>query len=156
MKNFKYLIVVVLIAVVTSASAQKINFTGNYQIDLSRTDFGKAPHFVLPKKISINQGKDKLIISRGQLNKELLEEPPVVDTLGYDSKQFTKISPSGVKTVSTLRWPDNFSFTIHRQSKSATVETWTLEDSGKTLVLRRDVVQGDGFKYTIIGYYSKL
>ena len=152
----KHILILLLTFLACRASAQKLNFTGDYEVDLSKTDFGTAPQYVLPKKIKIEQANDKIIISRVQLDQNLAEQKPIVDTLTFDGKSFSRKNTSGTLTSSKLSWADNNTFKVEINGKSNTIEIWKLDISSHMLVLDRTVDQNDGFKYRVTGNYTKL
>lgn len=157
----KQLLFVLLVCAGFGAFAQKTNFSGSYKVNKDKVNWGQAPEFILPRYIKVDQGKDKVIISRVPLDEDLKELSAVADTLDFKGTIFTKTTVSG-KTTSVLKWLNDSSFELSRQSIDqdgelavSAIETWTLEDSGKTLIISRMVTQGDGLKYTTKAFYDR-
>jgi hypothetical protein len=143
--------------------AQKNSFSGNWQINTQKTDFGKAPEWILPEKFTINQANNQITIIR------LLHDPQLqahVDTalLSYDNKVYENRSYSNKKQSYSLKWDADqkgFSITLHSLTDdnhpfSDITEKCSLSDDGKTLTINRKVEQASGLKYSIVAYYDKL
>jgi len=147
---------------VSSLRGQSVNFTGSYQISETKTDFGDAPHSVLPAKLTISQLKDRLTVQRITVDSNK-QETVNSETLKFDGSKTETTLKSGNKRTASLKGSANQnSFTIDSRSvtpdgklNTQINETWTLEADGKTLVLTRQVEQGNGLKYTIKGYYDR-
>jgi hypothetical protein len=150
----KNIIIILLLCNSTFAFAQKTNYSGTWQIDKSKTQFGDAPEWVIPKIIKIDQQTNKLVLGRVSLDEKLQEQAPITDTLSFDDKPFQR-KDSITTVVTTLNWTDNNSFTIKRNGHNIAKESWSLEDDGNSLVIDRKVEQPDGFKYNIKCYYKK-
>jgi hypothetical protein len=153
----KKLMFLVLLCSSVTAFAQKINFSGSWLINKTRTDFigSRAAEWVVPKTLKIDQQADKLILIRMSIDNQLQDLPPVSETLAFDGTAFQRTQASGLAVTTSLHWLDNTSFTLTRKGTNETEETWTLEDNGKTLVVDRNVEQADGSKYEIKCYYDK-
>ncbi len=139
-----------------AAFAQRTDFSGMWILDKSRTQFGDAPEYVLPRYYKVDQQSSKIILSITTVDQQSKDEPTVVDSLGFDGVPFERKSTSGL-IASSLKWNNDRSFTLTKKSQKVNItETWTEEDNGKTLVCDRSVEQtGNGFKYNIKGYYTK-
>ena len=152
----KKLLIMLLICSSITAFAQKTNFTGKWLINKSKIDFGQAPEWIVPKSIQIEQGTDKITVTKTNLNPELKDLVPVTDRLTFDSKPFERTTAAGLLVTSSLKWLNDSSFTISlKTTKQQATETWNLEDSGKTLTINREVEQTDGLKYTVRCFYDK-
>jgi len=144
-----------LICCATSAFAQKSNFSGTWKLDTIRTTFGQGPSWTIPKKLTVAQHTDSLVLTRVNLNTQMQEQTPVTETLTFDGKPFQRTIQE-TQVTTTLQWLEDNSFKLTRNGNLNATETWRLEDSGKTLVVDRSVEQrSNGFKYTIKGYYNK-
>ena len=139
-----------------TAMAQKIDFSGSYTIDTSKTNFGQAPKWVVGKNLKVSQQKNRIILSIIGINEDLTERTPVTDSLQFDERPFQRPASDGLTTICTLKWVSDQSLVISRKTgKRSISETWTLADDSKTLVIDRSVEQADGFKYTIKCYYDR-
>ncbi|WP_316738380.1 hypothetical protein [Pedobacter aquatilis] len=155
----KNLLAVLFILVSAVASAQTVNFSGNYAIDLNKTVFGDAPHGVLPATINVKQEKAQTTIVRQDKDAKILG----TEELKFDGSILNRTLPDGVKATSALKWAaDKKTFNVDKkafdgegQVSNSVKETFSLEDGGKTLILFRDVAQSNGMKYTIKGIYNK-
>jgi len=134
--------------------AQKTSFSGNWIINKDKMDFGQAPEWVIPKNIKVEQGADKLTLTRISLDQSLAEQAPITETLAFNGKPFLRTPASGPLVTTTLHWLNDQSFTLVRKGTSIVTEIWTLEDGGKTLVVNRDVTQDNGLKYNLRCYYT--
>lgn len=148
------LILALLLCSSMAATAQKSNFSGGWLIDKTRTEFGKAPESVIPRSMKVDQQADKLMLSRINLNEQLAEQPATTETISFDGSPFVRNAATG-KVTTTLSWLDDQSFKLTRKGSMTATENWTLEGSGKTLVINRSVEQADGFKYEIKCYYNR-
>jgi hypothetical protein len=149
------LLLAFLICTSTAAFAQKTNFSGNWKLDTTKTQFGQAPKYMIPWKIKVDQQADDIVIMRTPLDTAMQEQAVVKETLNFNGSVFQQLS--GGKNVTTkIVWPDDHSFTLTRNGSLNATETWTLEDDGKTLFIDRFVEQtSNGFKYEIKCYYDK-
>ena len=137
------------------------NFSGGYAIDTAKTDFGRAPQWVLPVSFTINQQGAKVTVTRytrdAQGNKNSYSE----QLTPYDTVT-TKIT-GNLSRKTILTWgtdQTNFMliyFTTDSTGKplNKATEKWSLQEGGKTLVLDRFVEQANGLSYPITGYYTK-
>jgi hypothetical protein len=140
-----------------STFAQKINYSGNWLINKSKTDFEKsrAAEWVVPRTLKIEQAPDKLTLTRINVNAQLEEQPAIVETLSFDDTPFQRKSGDATTVTTSLIWTSDESFTLTRKGVSTASEIWILEDGGKTLAVDRSVEQADGGKYKIKCYYDK-
>lgn len=142
---------------ITFIAGAQSNFNGNYTINKGKVNFGAAPEGVLPKGIEVKQTKDSVVVTRTAIT-----DAKNTESLGFKGETF-KVTTSNGSSTSLLKWAeDKKTFTLDRASFNQAgevsvkvFETWSLEDGGKLLVLKRDVEQNNGMKYTIIGYYDK-
>jgi hypothetical protein len=141
--------------------AQKTDFSGTYKVNKTKTDFGEAPEFILPRFIKVNQEAKQAIIARTQLNAELQEQKPTIDTLSFDGKPSMSKTASGNSTTTTAKWLNDKSFELTINITKAdgsnllkAVETWNLEENGKLLFINRAVDQGS-MQYTTKAYFDK-
>lgn len=161
-KNILHISLIILLAFATNTLfAQSTNFSGKWQINKTKTDFGQAPEWVLPKIYAVSNGKSAFIISRVTLDAQLNEHPST-ETLTFDGKEALSTLYNGSKRTSSLKWSaDQQSFTITASSVMNTnpgpkiSDTWSLSDNGKTLVIDRTVVNPDGGTYSLKAYYDK-
>jgi len=151
----KEIIVSLLLFSSMGAFAQKTNFSGNWVINKSKIEFGQAPEWVLPKSLKVEQQSERIVVSRTNIDQQLAEQSPIVDTLSFNGNPFQRAQSSGPIVTSTMHWLNDQSLTLTRKGSSTTIETWTLDDSGKTLVVNRSVEQSDGLKYTLKAFYDK-
>ncbi len=155
--NYKKSIIIIVALLIYSIGSfsQKINFAGNWVINKSKTDFGNAPEFVLEKTIKVEQRNDKMDIARIRLDHQLNELPPMIQTLAFDGTSFTGPQPTGPDVTSEMHWQNDQSLIINLKGASTAVETWTLDDGGKTLIINRSVQQSNGMKYSIKAVFDK-
>jgi len=149
------LILAFLISTSMSAVAQKANFSGNWLIDKSKTNFDHAAEWVVPKIIKVDQQAGKLILTRINIDNQQQEQTPVTETLAFDGTPFQRTPTAGNTVTTTLNWQNDQSFILVRNGTQTATETWTQENNGKTLVVNRVVALADGRQYTIKCYYSK-
>jgi len=151
----KKIIFAFLICCTTAAFAQKINFSGSWQLDTNKTAFGEAPKNIIPWNLTVAQQADKLVLTRVLLNEQLQALPPKVETLALDGTPFQQTA-GDTQIVTTIHWLDDASLMLTRNGTISATETWTLEEDGKTLFIDRSVEQkSNGFKYNIKCYYTR-
>src|SRR5450631_4391987 len=135
--------IIFILSLLTSihAVAQKTDYTGRWLIDKQKTDFegARAVEWVVPRIISIDQHTDKLILTRTLTDSLLTDKRPIEEVLSFDGTPFKRIVPPGPQVVTSLHWLNDQSFKIGRKGTQTVTETWTLEDSGKTLIIVRAV-----------------
>jgi hypothetical protein len=89
------------------------------------------------------------------INANMLEQPPVIETLAFDGTPF-QFTIGDTHVATTLHWLNDSSIILNRIGNVIATETWMMEKGAKTLVIDRSVEQkSNGFKYTIKGYYDK-
>lgn len=145
-----------------NAMAQKTNFSGTWNIQTEKVDWGRAPQTVLPSVYNIVQGPDKFTVTRTLVDDSQVEHPSA-DTLTYDNKPRTNLSYTGNKKTTSIKWSDDKTALLLTTSTTSptgepyysATETWTLTDGGKTLVIDRSVEQANGNNYKIKGIYQK-
>jgi hypothetical protein len=79
----KKIIFLILICSTTAAFAQKTNFSGTWRLDTTRTTFSTGPHWTIPKSITVDQQSAQLVLTRVNINANMLEQPPVTETLAF-------------------------------------------------------------------------
>lgn len=149
------LIFILLLFISFHAFAQKKNFSGTWLLNKVKTDLEKAPEWVIPKTIKIDQQADKLILIRTSLDASLNEQAPVQETLSFDGTPFIRNAGSGSVITTAIHWTDDQTFTLNRKGSNTANETWSLLNEGKVLSIVRTVEQEDGLKYTLKCYYDK-
>ncbi len=139
------------------AFAQKTNFSGTWNLDKTRTDFGEAPEYVLTKTYKVEQLGSKIYLTTIGLTDDLKERSPGTDTLNFNGTVSQRHTISGKLLNTALQWKANDSLviTVERKPDFTNTETWTLEDGGKTLIVEKFIAQGNGVNATIKGYYTK-
>jgi hypothetical protein len=144
-----------------AAFAQKANFSGTWNIDTTKIDFGGAPHWVLPVKFQVVQSGEKENITRTIASQDGKESSRTLDLVPGTTTEYT--TDAGDKGKCLMNWnADQPGFTITVQSVKADgspgqsyEETWSLADGGKTLVINRSVEQANGMKYSIKAIYDR-
>jgi hypothetical protein len=144
------------------ANAQTTYFSGSWQIDKTRTNFGGAPEFVLPKALRVGQTKVGLTIDRTMINGQQ-EEKHYIQQVTFDGKSNQTITPSGNTETDSLSTSTNKTSPVIGISAKLpdgslilqATESWSTADDGKTLIIDRYVEQQGGMKYDIKGYYNK-
>ena len=159
----KKIILILFICSSIVANAQRIDFTGTYQLDKTKTSFGAAPKYVLTTSFLISQNSGTISISRTILSQELQLQKAISDTLSFSGSEFVGISILGNKVLTKMKWLDEAKFQIDKitldksnQQLSKVFETWSTTSDLKAIKLIRNVEQLNGLKYMIIGYYNKI
>jgi hypothetical protein len=153
----KCLVFTIFFCSAIGAFSQKTDYSGNWMINKSKTDFEKsrAAEWVVPSILKIEQASDKLILTRISVNAQSEEQPAIVETLSFYGTPFQRKSGDATTVTTSLKWTSDESFTLKSKGVSTASEIWTLENGGKTLVVDRSVEQADEGKYTIRCYYDK-
>jgi len=142
--------------------AQKTNFSGKWNLNLQKTDFKRAPDWLMPKSFEITQKNDALVIEAKVYDKEGIQHY-YTETLSFNGTTKETIIYAEYKRVVSMRWnDDNKSFVLSvrlinenedNPSSSDFTETWSLENDGKTLVVDREATQAN--EYSVRAYYDK-
>lgn len=157
-----FLIVLFLVGLTsTRAQAQSPDLSGKWQIDKTKTNFGRAPEYVLSHALNVTQTNSGLTVDRTQLNAQG-EEKHYTQTLRLDGKSTQTITTNGNMETDSVQAHSSDSLTLGTSARTPAgapilnaTETWTLEDNGHTLVIDRKVQQSSGMKFGIKGYYDK-
>jgi hypothetical protein len=162
MKTIKMTLLVLLGSLLSAGTVfAQTNFSGNWQIDTIKTDFGGAPHWVLPVSVKVVQKGENVSITRSSADAQGTSSVSTENLSDGDTS--ATITGSGLKRKAILHW-DNYkkTFTIHSATKHADDtpnakinETWSVLEDDKTLVIDRNVEQADGLNYSIKAYYNK-
>lgn len=142
---------------------KKTDFSGTYRVNVTSSNLGPAPEWILPRYLKVEQHENSCVIARTALNKELQEQTPVADTLSFAGTPFLRTAASGNTTTTTLNWSTDTSFTIVKKTTNAgntvvsgTTEEWTLEAGGKVLIVNRAVEQQNGMKFNTRAVFERL
>ncbi|QDW27249.1 hypothetical protein FFJ24_021425 [Pedobacter sp. KBS0701] len=157
----KKLFFAILIGIKGVAFAQKSDFSGNYKVNEQKVNWGPAPKFILPRYIKVEQQRNRIIITRVGLNESLVLQAPLSDTISFDGSVSKKTTANGSILSSTLRWLTDKTFEINKETIDASGrvtgkvnENWTIEDSGQTLMINRNV--DSRTKYTTKAYFYRI
>lgn len=171
MKNISTYFTALVAAVVLSASGianSIIDFSGKWVIDLSKSDFGSAPHRLAYKQILVAQHSDAITIEN-LLTGQNGRDSSSVETLLFDGK-FSKVILPNTAHGTDTRYrsvafaSDGRSLTIteNHEVNSADVigkfkitEAWTLSRSGNVLTVKR-TFEFTNSTVTVKAVYSKL
>lgn len=138
----------------------KVDFTGNWAINLKKTDYGQAPEWILPRSIEIKQKIDVIIIQSKAYDKQMVQHY-YLEKIPFEGRLAETITYSNNKRMVSLNWNyDEKGFVLSVQlimqdgkSPPAFTELWYLENGGKTLVIDRRATRADDFN--VKAYYNK-
>jgi hypothetical protein len=169
-KHIIKLVCFIALFIAFKVNAQTVNFSGTWQLDKTRTSFktsirnmvGTLPEYVLSRALRIVQTSSSLIIDRTNLT-PMLEEKHYIQQISFDGKSSQTLSATGNTEADSLdRKSNKTTLVIGITTTTPTgdpsfnvIETWSLADDGRTLVIDRQVEQHDGTIYEIKGYYNK-
>jgi hypothetical protein len=139
------------------------DFSGNWMVNKSKTQFGNAPEWILPKWFSVEQKQNAISIERTQAD-DSMKQRSFKESLSFDGTESTSETYKHAKIMSILKWNEDgktFSLSAHsldenNKAGASYSEVWSLEDNGKTLVIDRDVTQANGYKYNIKAFYDLI
>ena len=171
MKKLRTYIIALIPAVILSAANiinPNIDFSGKWVIDLSKSDFGSAPHNLAYKQILVSQNPNSITIEN-LLTSKNGSDSSSVETLTYDGKFSKTVLANTAHGIDTRYCAASFtsdgrSLTItenHEINQSGVIgkfkvtEIWTLSESGNELIVKKTFVFTDS-TITIKAVYSKL
>ena len=143
--------------------AQSTNFSGTYQIEADKIDWGPAPHFILPATITITQTDSNVTLIRSLLDASGNVHADTL-ILDADGKSFHSKTLNGQDRASAMHWVDDGkTFSVAHQvtgnegqPAGKTDEVFSLSADGQELIVDRSVDQQvNDMKYTIRAYYKK-
>lgn len=150
----------VLLCGVYALQAQKANFSGNWQLDQQRSEFGNISPSAASVSINVDQKKDSIFIER-MGNVHVLESLPV-------SGRPTVVAFAGGSKFASVEFmrdgtimEENATYTRDSTVNPGWVypvnakEVWTLLDDNRTLQIVRTVDLGNNDKYSIRTVYTK-
>jgi len=144
------------------AFCQQTNFTGNWQLNKSKTDFKQTPEWALPRALKVMQSKKALMVDRTMLTNTLAEKHYSENILFDGASSVTTTAMGNKETDSLTRSSDKTHLMLKilivnpsGQPLTNSIEEWSLVDGGKTLLVDRQVEQGDGSKYELKAYFDK-
>jgi hypothetical protein len=159
----KELLIAFSVSILTGIFPRETDFSGKWVINKDKVEWGQAPVYVLPYSFEIKQKKLNLTIQRTVIDDK---ENKNQYTEEFNNKRQDSVvvsTSNSMRKIYRFQWNDDHrQFTVGSQNILAdgtrgntSTETWSLDEAGKTLQIRRDVKQADGFEYTITGYYDK-
>ncbi len=167
--GFKVLLLAFMLMTVNllaKAAPPKTDFSGAWQLNIAKSDFGKLPQTGAPTLINISQRADAIELDRSFPGTADL--PAVVDKalLTFDGQQLKAVlAPRNDQKTSYLKWSDDGQAITVFQNYKVTeagktpweynrTEKYALSDDGKTLTIERVTVFPDRTE-TIKAVYDK-
>jgi len=154
----KKLIVVLIVSaalVSFSTKADRANFSGSWALNEGKSDFGERGARFATKAIKVEQKDDAITIARTTPSFQGGDDVTTTETLGFDGKEVQGTGFGGSMRKATLKWAtDGQSLSISSTTTGerngqafsfSAVETWTLGDGGKSLIVTtvRTTQQGE-------------
>ena len=146
-----------------SQYASQTNFSGHWQLNKSKTDFGQLHEYSVSRALDVTKSDVALLIDRTGLNTKL-EEKHYSEQFNLDGTSTRTTTNNGHPEVDSIENnPDvpalilDMGVTMDEPSFSGILnitETWTLEDGGKTLLVDRVIQQGPA-RVEVKCYYDK-
>ena len=138
-----------------STKADRANFSGTWALNEGKSDFGERGARFATKTIKVEQKDDATTITRTTPSFQGGDDVTTTETLGFDGKEVQGTGFGGSARKAALKWAtDGQSFSISSTTTGerngqafsfSAVETWTLGDGGKSLIVTtvRTTQQGE-------------
>lgn len=145
----------------TLAVKAKIDFSGRWKLILDRSEYGEAPINTLIKEVVVTQNSTEIIILRiaGDSGKEVSS----TESPSFDGKVNEQVKSSYTKKAN-LKWSDDgkqfkelasYDYKDDNMDRNM-IETWSIDEGSKNLVIVRDVVLKSGPTYSTKCVYEKV
>lgn len=146
-----------VIAIIQTVTAQSVNFTGKWNIDISVSNFGEAPLFVVPAELSVRQNKDTIYLSAINIDANGNKLYPSAK-YPLNGSKVEKEYQAGVKLVGSFQFSEDQKQLLKDQAYTNATngkvafrkvkEVWTLSQDGQYLTIKQtvEIVNGDGYK----------
>lgn len=162
-KKLTALLVIPAILLSFTFAPVRSNFSGQWKLNESKSNFGDFGARLAAKAIKVEQKDDAVTISKTSTNRQG-EEVTRTETLTFDGKEVESTGGFGnSKRKSTAKWSDdktlviNYTLTFERDGQTNEIkgtETWTVSDDGKTLSLKTDSSSPQG-EFSTTAVYDK-
>jgi hypothetical protein len=157
-------LIVVLIFLLNfqTAFSQQTDFSGNWKINLKKSEFGDAPQFTASKALKVNQQSGQIKVER--LNQTDLDaDSTSTETLKLNGEplEITTADKRAKKMTASLTNNGNVlvrkvaAFLPNGDNQFNAVETWSMSDDKKYLMLTMTLQDYSGFEYTIKTVYDR-
>ncbi|HLX91469.1 MAG TPA: S8 family serine peptidase [Puia sp.] len=134
-----------------SQYARQTDFSGQWQLNKSKTDFGKLQEYSVSRALNVTKSDVALLVDRTGLNAKL-EEKHYSEQFNFNGTSTRTTTNNGHAEVDSIENnPDvdaltlDMGVTMNEPAFSGILnvtETWTLEDGGNTLLVERVIQQG--------------
>ena len=162
MKNAILYVCAALLVLVVSASAwaqdAKPNFTGKWNLDVAKSDFGQMPppdsvvHVIEHKEPNL-----KVVTTTKSAQGEITNERSLT-TDGKENVNKMRMGPEEQQVTSTSKWNGKSLATSFKLSAQGTEfeisDSWTLSDDGKVLTVSRGIKAPQG-EFTSTTVFNK-
>lgn len=145
-------------------SDEKPGFSGKWILNLSKSNFGDNPLYVVPKQINVLTDKsyfDITFLATGNAGadstfheKDLLEETPFQKQSADQRTVKYVVSLTDDGMLLNRDYSASFSGKPDEEEFHAT-EAWKLSEDGKSLTLDKQVKAASGYEYAVKAVYDK-
>jgi len=134
----RFLIGVVFLAAAALPAPAKPNFSGDWKVDLSKSEFGQMP---APNSMTIKVTHAEPKVTSATRMASDMGEFEINATYTTDGKETTNQGAGGGTTTSTAKW-DGDALIISTKGRFGDndftmTEKWTLSEDGKTITIDR-------------------
>ncbi|MFI5160465.1 MAG: hypothetical protein ACHQHN_04270 [Sphingobacteriales bacterium] len=136
-------------------------------LNTQKSDFAKVPLFVIFNRTTIEQKKDSIYLSSGNVDQNGHPTPVAQVKYSLDGKLTERVFKDTLNLVSSFKWSDDHKTLIKNQTYSPinklqepikkVQETWRLSDDGKELIIERkfESLNQTEVSYAIKAVYDK-
>jgi len=161
MKIIRQILLLAVTAAFLQVHAQNTGFTGNWKINLAKSEFNDAPSYTLSKAFDIMLTPSTTTIRRTNIADSGADSLSF-EISGTDGKNASLKNAGGFKEFKIGRSPDGKklieTFTYAGGEDDLTfegTETFALSEDGKVLFVTKYVKNSTGFEYTVKGWYDR-
>jgi hypothetical protein len=151
-----------LLASTSSFAARKIDFTGEWNLNEDKSDFGDGPAFAAIKIVVKQEGKT-ITIERTRMGRDG-EERTSSETLTMDGKDNINEGERGTSNTVVTWADDKTTLTIKSKREFSrdgeifemnSIEVWTLTEGGDILKIQSDISSPRGERSATLVYDKK-
>jgi hypothetical protein len=158
-------IIFALVSIITMQTvlAQKENFSGNWKINIDKSDFGSAPIFVASAELSVKQTADSIFLDGINVDDNGIRKASS-GKYALDGNASEKIIRDTVRLIGffqflkdkkTLVKNQNYIIASQTEPYRKLQEVWTLSSDKTILTVQQTVAVTNGMGYSVKAVYER-
>jgi hypothetical protein len=145
--KLKIIAALILFSVVKSY-AQQADFSGQWKINVQKSDFGIVPHFMIFDQATIRQTKDSIYLTTVYMDKDYHDTSPASAKYALNGSPSQRVFQDTIKTVGSCAFTDDKKSMIKKMDYISnndaqhllrtSQDNWSLSSNGTELIVERN------------------